>query len=118
MSSNNLRALCDEFAQTTPGRLSPAEWSAACMQNNMHNYLDLMGFRWHDVMEFYQMLSEVDQDGQVDVDTFVGGVMRLKSSCFKFRHADHNVQPCLHARAALDAALVPAAGAKTDEMLS
>jgi len=80
----DLRAMCHEADLDGTGKISLQEWEQALVNGKMHSYLDMMGFRVHDVMEFFRLLAKHEPTGDIDIGTFVRGCMRLKGSASSF----------------------------------
>jgi hypothetical protein len=81
--ADNIRQLCNEADASQTGTISKKEWVDAIRKGSMQAYLDLIGLRMHNVMEFFNALA-AQHNGQVDIDEFVKGCMRMKGSASAF----------------------------------
>jgi len=79
------RQLCLELSKDYCDRISHAEWEDFFSKPTSHSYLEMLGLRSHDVLEYFKALSHTSDDGTVDIDEFVSGCLRMKgtASCFE-----------------------------------
>lgn len=81
---NEFRLLCNGLARVHGDRISREEWEQFISKPTSHSYLEMLGWRSHDVLEFFLALNTMSDDDTVDIDEFVSGCLRMKgaASCF------------------------------------
>eukprot|EP00931_Biecheleriopsis_adriatica_P021867 TRINITY_DN14181_c0_g1_i1.p1 TRINITY_DN14181_c0_g1~~TRINITY_DN14181_c0_g1_i1.p1 ORF type:complete len:526 (+),score=85.59 TRINITY_DN14181_c0_g1_i1:625-2202(+) len=74
-----LRRLCEAVAKGSNGILNREDFTNELMNGRLKAYFSLLGLDVKDAQKFFSML-EILSDGQVDVDAFVYGCLRMKGT--------------------------------------
>merc|ERR1712032_1750468 len=85
---NDLRRLLIEADQDQSGRISEQEFESAVDVGKLTNYLDMLGFKSDDLLAFFKRVASQNEDGKVDIDSFVLGCMRMKGNASSFEMKD------------------------------
>jgi hypothetical protein len=64
------------------GKLNAREWQRALQQGEVAAYLEMMGLRIENVIDFFHSLE--DENGDVDIARFVRGCIRMKGAASSF----------------------------------
>jgi len=79
VQATELRRICHEIDKSGNGKLSTEEFEEHIAQGKLHAYLATLGLDIKDSKLFFDMLREASlRDGEVDIESFVNGCMRLK----------------------------------------
>jgi hypothetical protein len=85
--ANELEKLCCQVDKDGNGKISPDEFEKSLERGGrIPKLLLLLGLSRHHVIEFFQTLSHIseEEDGEVDIATFVTGCMQLKGAATNF----------------------------------
>jgi hypothetical protein len=80
----NIEALCLEADTSGCGKLSRDEWANAIRKGSMQSYLDIVGLRVCNVLEFFEIMAAQSPHGEVDIRHFVKGCMRARGDASRF----------------------------------
>jgi len=77
-SACELRSLFSSLDTNGNGSLSFDEFMKCMSDYKVRSYFEMRGLAVKDAEMFFHMLSAVSDDAEVDIDTFVGGCMKMK----------------------------------------
>merc|ERR1712232_877895 len=85
-TAKDLRRLFDKADVDRTGRISRRDFDKANACGMMRDLLELMGFQYHDFMDFFELVSSQSEtdDNSVEIESFVDGCMRLKGAATSF----------------------------------
>jgi hypothetical protein len=84
-NAQKLDSLCRDVDADDSGKLSRAEFEDCIKKRHMTMLLEMMGLQKHHVLEFFNHLALVyDDGGQVEIAKFVNGCMLLKGAATNF----------------------------------
>jgi hypothetical protein len=83
--AQKLVSLCKAVDTDHSGKLTKEKFEHGMRRQNIPKLLRMMGLQKHHILEFFNSLAKAsDDDGQVDIDTFVNGCMLLKGASTNF----------------------------------
>jgi len=77
-SALELRVLFAQMDMDNSGRLSESEFTAAMQNHKLIDFLELKGLAIKDATMFFNMLLSQNDGAEVDVDSFIGGCLKMK----------------------------------------
>merc|ERR1712232_1059212 len=85
-TAKDLQKLFEKVDVDGMGRISRADFDKANAYGKMTDLLEMMGFQYHDVIEYFDMVSSSSKsdDNKVDIESFVTGCMHLRGSATSF----------------------------------
>jgi len=103
----HLLTVCREADTNQNGNLTRQEFLNAIRGGKLSGFLDSLGFRHHDLIDFFCILESASPNEKVDVDVFVSGCMQLAggATCFSVKALLMEVQTIRDAIADLRLAL-------------
>jgi hypothetical protein len=83
--AHKLAHLCHEVDADASGKLTKEQFEDGLRRSHIPMLLRGLGLQRHNVLEFFHFMAEARNDnGQVDIDTFVNGCMLLKGAATNF----------------------------------
>ncbi|CAK0899462.1 unnamed protein product, partial [Prorocentrum cordatum] len=83
--AEELKNLCRQVDTDFSGKLTREQFEDGLRRKHIPRLLMLLQLQTHHVMEFFDTMSDVaDDDGQVEIETFVRGCMQLKGPATNF----------------------------------
>jgi len=76
--AHELRALFSRLDATGNGSLSHDEFMKCMDDYKVKEYFEMRGLAFKDTEIFFRLLSSLSEDSEVNVDTFVGGCLKMK----------------------------------------
>lgn len=83
-NARKLKNLCIHVDADCSGKLTREQFEDGLRRNHIPLLLTLLGLSRHHVLEFFNCMAEVSDDGQVEIDSFVNGCMLLKGAATNF----------------------------------
>jgi len=77
-SAIELKQLFSHLDEDNSGALTLDEFKNCIYDSKLRNLFEMRGLNFKDAEMFFQILSDVSEDCRVDIDSFVGGCMKMK----------------------------------------
>jgi hypothetical protein len=81
---SNILSLCKKADPEGTGWMTKKGWKKAVQAGGMDAYLDLIGLRTHNIMDYFDALARLHSEEKVDIQAFVRGCMHMKGSAAGF----------------------------------